>query len=313
MNQRTGPRDPLIALMIEEGEGGATATQATAPYQILNPAKRTLPLVLSSPHSGRRYSPDFLAAARLDAHAIRRSEDAFVDILFAGAIGEGAPMIRALFPRAFVDVNREAFEMDPEMFRDPLPGYVNTSSRRVRAGLGTIARQVGDGLEIYQDKLVFADALQRINQLYRPYHAGLAQMINETCGIFGHCILLDCHSMPSVNYKGQKASRPSEADIVLGDCHGRACMPRLIEIAEQILGRSGYSVVRNVPYSGGHTTQHYGRPERGVHALQIEIMRALYMDEESLVPHQGLAKVAADMAQLVRALGQLFPTQVPLF
>src|SRR5271166_740414 len=165
--------------------------------ELHEPAARRLPLVLASPHSGSEYPADFVAASRLDPLALRQSEDSFVDELFAAAPHLGAPLLSARFPRAYLDVNREAYELDPTMFSDPLPGFINAGSPRVRMGLGTIARIVANGEEIYAKKLRFAEARQRIECLYHPYHQALRQLVEETEAMFGGYLLVDCHSMPS--------------------------------------------------------------------------------------------------------------------
>lgn len=272
-------------------------------YEIQAPQEQTLPLVVASPHSGRLYPPDFLAAARLEGRALRKSEDAFVDEIFADAPRLGAPLLRALFPRAFLDVNREAYELDPEMFADSLPAYVNTRSPRVAAGLGTIARVVANGEEIYRGKLRFADAVQRIARFYNPYHAALKQLIHTTAARFGHCILIDSHSMPSAG-AAEKDREGRRVDLVLGDCFGSACAPIVIDTAERLLRDKGYAVARNSPYAGGFTTRNYGRPRTGVHALQIEINRDLYMDEAALDRLPFLATLAGHMAELIATLGE---------
>jgi len=194
------------------------------------PAARRLPLVLASPHSGSEYPADFIAASRLDPRALRQSEDSFVDELFAAAPQLGAPLLSARFPRAYLDVNREAYELDPTMFSDALPSYVNAGSPRVRIGLGTIARIVASGENIYAEKLRFADAEQRIECLYHPYHQMLRRLVQETARMFGGYLLVDCHSMPSSSGCGQDG-----ADIVLGDCYGAACAPRILEAACRFL------------------------------------------------------------------------------
>src|SRR6202011_5498192 len=183
------------------------------------PVVQSLPLVLASPHSGAEYPADLLAASRLDPLALRRSEDSFVDELFAAAPRLGAPLLSACFPRAYVDVNREAYELDPAMFSDALPEFVNAGSPRVRMGLGTIARIVASGEEIYTKKLRFAEARRRIECLYYPYHQALGRLVEETEAIFGGYLLLDCHSMPSAACS--RCDRDG-ADVVLGDCHGAA-------------------------------------------------------------------------------------------
>jgi len=274
----------------------------TQVFEILAPPVQTMPLVLASPHSGTSYPPDFLAASRLDAFSLRKSEDTFVDEIFMAAPLLGAPLIRALFPRAFLDANREAFELDPEMFADMLPTYVNVRSPRVAAGLGTIAKLVANGEEIYRGKLRFAEALARVNRFYHPYHAALKRMIDQTRHRFGYCVLLDCHSMPSGGNSAEPSSAWSKVDFVLGDCYGISCSPTLIETAERTLRSQGYIVNRNTPYAGGFTTRHYGRPRTGVQALQIEINRALYMDERSISQKPYIGELAGHMEKLIGVL-----------
>jgi len=281
--------------------------EGAAPFEIIRPRGRRLPVVLSSPHSGRAYPPDFVADSRLDPLTLRRSEDCFVDELFAGAVALGAPMVRAHFPRAYVDPNREPLELDPSMFVDPLPSGANVRSHRVRGGLGVIARVVADGAEIYRRKLRFAEAEARLGACYRPYHAALAGLLDETRSLFGFVILIDCHSMPSVGGPIDTDSGERRVDFVIGDRHGASCDPRFTSAARAVLEQRGYVVRRNVPYAGGFTTEFYGAPEAGVHALQIEINRALYMDEARFQRTEGLAKVAAEMVGLVRALAVARP------
>jgi N-formylglutamate amidohydrolase len=274
-------------------------------FEILAPSVQTLPLVLASPHSGSLYPPEFLAAAKLDGFALRKSEDSFVDEIFMAAPLLGAPLIRALFPRAFLDANREAFELDPEMFADALPAYVNTRSPRVAAGLGTIAKVVANGEEIYRGKLRFADALGRVNRFYHPYHAALKRLVDQTRHRFGYCVLIDCHSMPSSGAPGEGPSGRSKVDFVLGDCYGSSCLPQLIETAERTLRDQGFVVNRNTPYAGGFTTRHYGRPRMGIHALQIEINRALYMDERAISRKPYIEDLADHMERLVDVLSKV--------
>jgi len=285
-----------------------TNNNSDAAIEILAPSEQRVPLVFSSPHSGRDYPAAFLAASKLDALAIRRSEDSFVDELFAHVPQLGAPLLKALFPRAFVDPNREPYELDPAMFATPLPAFVNRRSPRVAAGLGTIARVVANGSEIYSAKLDFDEANERIERCYRPYHDALEDLIARTRTMFGTCILIDCHSMPSIGGPMENdAGRRRQVDFILGDAHGRSCARTLTMLVEDKLRGMGYSVVRNTPYSGGFITRNYGRPERGVHALQIEINRALYMDETSFERAEGLASVAADMRDLAAQIAQLEP------
>jgi len=279
---------------------------AAGVLDVHEPAARRLPLVLASPHSGSEYPADFVAASRLDPLALRQSEDSFVDELFAAAPQLGAPLLSARFPRAYLDVNREAYELDPAMFSDALPSYVNAGSPRIRIGLGTIARIVANGENIYAGKLRFADAERRIECLYHPYHQVLHRLVQETAAMFGGCLLVDCHSMPSGSGCGQGG-----ADIVLGDCYGAACAPCIIEAARLLLADRGFRVAINAPYAGGFTTGFYGRPRTHRHALQIEINRALYMDERSYCRKPSFAQLVEDLAHLIERLGQAVRDSLP--
>jgi len=268
-------------------------------FELHRPAAERLPLILASPHSGSDYPADFVAASRLDPLALRRSEDSFVDELFGAAPSLGAPLLSARFPRAYLDVNREAYELDPAMFSDALPEFVNAGSPRVRMGLGTIARIVANGEEIYAGKLCFAEARRRVENLYHPYHQALSRLVGETEALFGGYLLVDCHSMPSA---AGAVCGPAGADIVLGDCHGAACAPRILEAARHFLAERGFAVGINAPYAGGFTTGHYGDPHRRRHALQIEINRALYMDERSFRRKPRFTRLAAEMSELIGRL-----------
>lgn len=258
------------------------------------PAQQRVPYVFNSPHSGRFYPPRFLEMSRLDPVAIRRSEDCYVDELFAGVVGLGAPLLAANFPRAYLDANREPWELDPRMFAEPLPPHANTRSPRVAGGLGTVPRLVGEGQEIYARKLPLAEALDRIEIVYKPYHAHLQRLLMETHARFGFGVLIDCHSMPASIRLGDGGVRP---DFIIGDRFGVACAPALAEGALAILTRLGYKVVLNKPYAGGFITEHYGRPARGLHALQIEVNRGLYMDEKTLERKPGFATLARDLTR----------------
>ncbi|MDP1874369.1 N-formylglutamate amidohydrolase [Phenylobacterium sp.] len=257
------------------------------------------PVIFASPHSGRLYPDDMMSATTLDAQAIRRSEDAFVDQLVEDAPQAGAALIIANYARAYIDVNRDAFELDPGMFVDELPDFARSRTARVAAGLGAIAKVVSEGQEIYARKLTFAEAQGRIDGAHRPYHAALSQLIAEAQAAHGIAILVDWHSMPSA---AARAAGAGGCDMVLGDRFGAACANSLTRLAEVELEARGYRVVRNTPYAGGYTTEHYGRPARRVHALQIELNRALYLDEETLSPTADFARLKADIATLTAAL-----------
>jgi N-formylglutamate amidohydrolase len=248
-------------------------------FRVVAPAAQTAPVVFSSPHSGRAYPADFLAASRLDARSLRKSEDCYVDELLHGVDRLGAPVLAALFPRAYLDANREPYELDATLFCDGLPDYANTQSVRVVGGLGTIARIVAEGEEIYREKLTVAEGLARIDQLYKPFHAMLARLIDGTRHRFGHCVLIDCHSMPSTSASSGNGPRP---DIVLGDRFGSACDPDFTRFVRDRFAARGLQVALNRPYAGGFITEHYGRPAMGCQALQIEINRGLYMHEDTL-------------------------------
>jgi N-formylglutamate amidohydrolase len=266
------------------------------------PVAQTIPFVFSSPHSGTDYPADFLEQSRLDALSIRRSEDSFVDELFGAAPELGAPLLRALFPRAYLDPNREAYELDPGMFADALPAHVNTRSLRVAGGLGTIARVVSDGAEIYRGKLPWAEAERRIAACYHPYHQRLEGLLTKTRQQFGMAILVDCHSMPSIGGPQDLDTGHGRPDIVLGDRFGNACSLRVVETATRILTGLGYVVARNDPYAGGYITHHWGRPGQGFHALQIELKRDLYMDEDAITRGPRFEAVQADMTEFMRRM-----------
>ncbi|MBT5413828.1 MAG: N-formylglutamate amidohydrolase [Rhodospirillaceae bacterium] len=274
-------------------------------WDVIAPEKQTSPLVFASPHSGTRYSDEFLAASRLDPLTLRQSEDSFVDEIFADAPNRGAPLLRAHFPRAYIDPNREPYELDPDMFADELPSYVNTRSPRVGAGLGTIARVVANGEEIYRNKLNFDEAKARIERCYWPYHQALGHLIESTRAQFGSCLLIDCHSMPSVGGPMDRDAGRRRVDFVLGDVFGTSCAAFVTDSVERFLRERDYNVTRNLPYAGGFTTRHYGRPQTGVHALQIEINRALYMDEDRFERRPYLSELAEAMSALSERLGVL--------
>jgi N-formylglutamate amidohydrolase len=242
-------------------------------------------------------------SSRLPAASLRKSEDCFVDALFQPVVALGAPMIAARFPRAYLDVNREPYELDPELFREALPEFANTRSLRVVGGLGTIARVVSESEEIYRERLPIAVAFERIGRLYRPYHDTLRSLIMRTVERFGMAVLIDCHSMPSAG-SGTTCGRP---DFVLGDRFGAACEGALTRALRDLLSRQGYEVSVNRPYAGGFITEHYGKPASGVHAIQIEINRALYMNETTFEPTQGFQRLAGDLRGLIAGLIRQLP------
>jgi N-formylglutamate deformylase len=275
------------------------------PFEILEPAEWRSPVIFNSPHSGSVYPREFLSASRLDIATLRRSEDSFVDELILGVVGRGHPLMRAHFPRCYVDVNREPYELDPRMFDGRLPSFANTRSMRVAGGLGTVARVVGDSQEIYGQRIPVDDAIRRIEGLYKPYHRALRRLFTRVHRDFGTAVLIDCHSMPST--AGAKDERP-RADIVLGDRYGTSCVAVVAETIDETLRGLGYAVSRNKPYAGGFITEHYGNPAVGLHAIQLEINRALYMDERRFERSAAFPSLAADLEKLADCLADI-PTQ----
>lgn len=274
-------------------------------YEIERPAALTAPVIFSSPHSGAFYPTEFLEASRLSPLELRRSEDCYVDELFSAASTCGATLIKANYPRAFLDLNREAYELDLSMFNGHLPDFINCSSSRVLAGLGTIPKLVSEATPIYKTTIAAEEGMQRIRDYYFPYHLALKDLINDVRSRFGFCVLIDCHSMPPLFSKGgflperlirKKGKR---IDFVLGDNFGKSCDHSFMAMIHQFLNDKGYSVARNQPYAGGYITQHYGRPRQCVHAIQLEIGRDLYMDCRSLEPHQGFTTLKTDLSELI--------------
>jgi N-formylglutamate amidohydrolase len=268
--------------------------------ETIEPARLASPLIFSSPHSGSIYPERFLAASRLDPLTLRRSEDAYVDELFLPCVGLGAPLLRALFPRAYLDVNREPYEFDPQVFEGRLPDFVNTRSLRVAVGLGTIPRVVGDSQPIYKQPISLAEGLGRIEWLYRPYHEQLKALIQRALGRFGRAVLIDCHSMPS------NAADVAGLDVVLGDRYGASADQDVVESLETSLRASGYRVRRNKPFAGGFITESFGAPSKGVHAVQIEIARSLYLDERRIVRTEAWTGLRDNLLNAARNLAREF-------
>ena len=276
------------------------------PIEVSSPATLSSPFVYASPHSGRRYPSDLLRMTRLDRHALRQSEDGYVDLLFDGAPLHGAPLLRAHFPRAYVDVNRSRYELDPRMFADNLPKSADTRSNRVIAGLGVIPRIVSDGQDIYSRKLNYFDARRRLATCYEPYHQALRDLVLDARRAFGCAVIIDCHSMPSAGGAPFREGDP-HIDFVLGDRFGSSCAPSLVSLIEQTLIKMGYHVSRNAPYAGGFVASAYGRPSEGVHVVQIEINRALYLDEVRLTRKDSFGGLRRNMENLMAELARVEP------
>lgn len=290
-------------------ERAAIAAELTPPFDVREPELQATPFVFCSPHSGRIYPSVLVAATRLELVQLRKSEDCLVDRLFEAVVGEGAPMIAANFARAYLDVNREPLELDPELFGSALPPHANTQSLRVSGGLGTIARIVADGEEIYRTPPSLEAAMVRIMQLHVPFHKALSELLEQTRRRFGIAFLVDCHSMPSAAMSQAGSVRP---DFVLGDRFGASCDTRMTRMARDTLAGMGYQTLLNRPYAGGYITEHYGQPNRGIHALQIEINRALYLDEHTLQPTACFERLQEDLLALSRRLFRDLPGRMHL-
>jgi N-formylglutamate amidohydrolase len=284
----------------------------SAPFSVVAADPPPTPLVFASPHSGRHYPAEMLAAAAVGPEALRRSEDAFVDEMIAPAGALGAAVIAARYGRAWMDLNREPWELDPTMFEDDLPPFARGRSARVAAGLGAIARIAAEGREIYARKLTFAEARARVEGAHAPYHGALDRLLARARAAHGLAVLIDWHSMPEAAARTAVTPRHGKGcDIVLGDRFGASCTRKLTDLVERELEGMGYRVARNAPYAGGYTTEHYGRPASRTHALQIEISRALYLDEATLAPTDGLARLTADIGRLTAVLAETWPKLKP--
>lgn len=309
------------------GDFNASDDAPAKPFEMIWPPRQAAPLLLASPHSGRHYPAAFLAQAALDRQVLRQSEDCYVDLLIEAGPRLGVPCLLALFPRIFVDPNRDPAEIDPKMFLEALPAPLHAATPRVMAGLGVIPRLAANEREIYAGQLAYREAEERLEKYYRPYHRALSEAIRHIRAEFGHCLLLDCHSMPSGGAPlatavpnlphaaaaadqatafpaglGAGDSGRNEVDFILGDCYGGSCADAVTAMAETFLTRAGARVRRNNPYSGGYVTQRYGRPAEGVHVLQLEINRRLYVDETTLAPTAGFAATKELICGLIGAL-----------
>lgn len=284
-------------------------SRAEEPFRIDRPAPApgggpASAVVFSSPHSGRAYPPDLLAQSRLGPHELRRSEDAYVESLFAPAPDHGAPLIHALAPRAYVDLNRGPEELDPALIAGVRAAGLNP---RLAAGLGVIPRVVAEGVAIYSGKLAQDAAAERLRRCYRPYHAALQALLDEARAAAGFALLIDCHSMPSDALRSAPRVRGRRPEIILGDRFGVSCAPWVMARCERAFEAAGFAVARNSPFAGGYITQKYGRPGRGVHAVQVEIDRALYLDEARVTPGPGFAAVRAALRPVIAELAALRP------
>lgn len=272
------------------------------PYNLAMPKLRNSSVVVASPHSGRAYSETFLAASVLDMQGIRSSEDAFVDVLLDAVPEMGAPLLTAEMPRAYLDLNRANDELDPAVVADIPRGALNP---RISSGLGVIPRVVANGRAIYRGKISREEALGRINTVWRPYHARLQTLLDQARGTFGGAILIDVHSMPHEAIENAQKRGNRTPEIVLGDRFGASCQAGITDQVEDIFTKAGFVVARNTPFAGAYITQHYGRPSRNQHALQIEIDRRLYMNEALVQPNRNFTSFKATMTTIMAEIVEI--------
>ena len=257
-----------------------TLRTVTEAYELIRPQRLAVPLVFSSPHSGRDYPKHFLARSVLDARVIRSSEDAYVDELFAAAPAHGAPLLLARVPRAYVDLNRAADEFDPALIEGVQRVPHNP---RISSGLGVIPRVVAQGRPIYHGKIPRSEADLRIARFWHPYHSALHALTDEATRRFGQSVLIDCHSMPREALEGQVRPGFARPEVVLGDRYGAAAGREVVDRLEQAFRSAGLRVARNSPFAGAYIAQAYGRPSRRQHVVQVEIDRSLYLDEAQVL------------------------------
>jgi N-formylglutamate amidohydrolase len=272
------------------------------PFDLFLPEATTTAVVFSSPHSGRDYPPDFLDRIALDPREIRSSEDAFVDTLVAEAPRFGAPLIAARVPRAYVDLNRAHDELDPAL----IDGVVRaTLNPRITSGLGVIPRVVANGRSIYRRRLAHAEAMERLDACWHPYHAALAGLVESARADFGRAILIDWHSMPHEAITAHGRGAAGAPEIVLGDRFGAAAAAWVVDAVEAAFQRAGFRVARNAPFAGAYVAQAYGRPASGQHVVQVELDRALYLDEARIRPAPGFDELRARLTGVIAEIALL--------
>jgi N-formylglutamate amidohydrolase len=276
------------------------ATLLEAPFDFFPPEAPPAPVLFASPHSGSHYPQAMQDALCVPLLDVRRTEDAFIDELFAGAPGLGAALMAARYGRSVVDLNRDPHELDAAMFHDGAPRACALPTARVEAGLGCLPRVGARGEKIYARLLSQAEGEERLTHIHDAYHQHLSDTLDALRRENGRALLVDCHSMPSL-----QPGRRILTDIVLGDRFGSSADSRLMSRIERSFRAQGFTVARNAPYAGGYTTRRYGRPRRGIHAMQVEINRGLYMDEQRITRASGFAglkdALQAVMAEIVDA------------
>ncbi len=279
------------------------------PYTLHLPAVCRTSVIFASPHSGNDYPSQFLTRTILDRHAIRSSEDAFVDQLFGNVPMLGAPLLAANVPRAYVDLNRSVDELDPALIDGV---HKPPHNPRISSGLGVVPRVVANGRAIYSGKLSRAEADARIDGGWRPYHDALSQLVTQALGLFGESILIDCHSMPHEAIENAASLRGQRPDVVLGDRFGAAARADIVDAIEAAFVAAGLRVARNAPFAGAYTAQQYGRPARGQHVVQIELDRALYMDERTIQPRENFADFRSLLTEVAAEIVELGIREMPL-
>lgn len=279
------------------------------PFQVLTPDVRRSCVVFASPHSGRRYETAFLRKSILDGHAIRSSEDAFVDQLFCAAPDHGAPLLLAGAPRAYVDLNRSVDELDPALIEGLRAQGHNP---RVASGLGVIPRVVANGRAIYRGKISRTEAETRIQNYWHPYHKELQSLLDQARLEFGQAVLVDCHSMPHEAMDGIAKGGMRRPNVVLGDRFGTAASGDMVDHIEEAFRSNGFTVTRNAPFAGAYITQAYGRPARNQHAVQVEIDRSLYMNERLIQPNSDFDLVCDRLRRVIASIAPLGQDRIPL-
>ncbi|GMG81694.1 N-formylglutamate amidohydrolase [Paralimibaculum aggregatum] len=269
------------------------------PFALFEPDRLRSAAVFSSPHSGRDYPETLVARSRLDLLRLRASEDALVDRLFETAPHEGAPLLCALLPRAWLDLNRAPGDLDPALIEGVQPAGIN---QRVAAGLGVVPRVVSEGQEIYRGKITREEAEARIADVHGPYHERLAALLARARQRFGMAVLYDCHSMPTEALRAAPRVQGKAPEIVLGDRFGAAASREVVTRVQLVFERAGFRVTRNAPFAGGYITQRYGRPGQGIHAVQIEIDRGLYLDQRRIEPGSRFAEIRQRLGEVVATL-----------
>ncbi len=278
-------------------------------YNLTMPDLRTTSVVFASPHSGRDYPWSFVRRSNLDERVLRSSEDAFVDKLFDAAPRHGAPLLTAIAPRAWIDVNRSAEELDPAL----IEGVKRTAHNpRVASGLGVVPRVVANGRAIYRGKITRKEAMARIEEFWKPWHLALNTLMDDSAALFGEAILIDCHSMPHEAIESISHPRGARPEIVLGDRFGAAAGSDIVDRIEAALASAGLRVARNAPFAGAFVTQNYGRPAQNRHVVQVEIDRSLYMNEQLVRPNNNFKAFKALIDRVVADVSEIGQSDLPL-